>query len=49
MTYFKNASQTLPVRRIGQPEDIAQAVRFLIECGYVTGDVIYCDGGDRLI
>lgn len=47
--YFQAASQKLPARRIGQPEDIAQAVRFLIECGYITGDVIYCDGGDRLV
>jgi NAD(P)-dependent dehydrogenase (short-subunit alcohol dehydrogenase family) len=49
ITYFEQAQKTLPVRRIGQPEDIAQAVRFLIECGYITGDVIRCDGGALLI
>lgn len=48
-TYFEQAKKTLPVRRIGQPEDVAQAVRFLIECGYMTGDVIRCDGGALLI
>ena len=47
--YFQKAGQKLPCGRIGQPEDIAQIVRFLIECGYATGDVIFCDGGDRLI
>jgi NAD(P)-dependent dehydrogenase (short-subunit alcohol dehydrogenase family) len=49
LAYFKEVSQKLPAGRIGQPEDIAEAVRFLVECGYVTGEVIYCDGGDRLI
>ena len=48
-TYFEQAKQTLPVRRIGQPEDVAQAIRFLIECGYMTGDVVRCDGGALLI
>jgi 3-oxoacyl-[acyl-carrier protein] reductase len=42
---------TLPVRRGGQPEDIANAVEFLAaeEPGYVTGQVLYVDGGLGLI
>jgi pteridine reductase len=35
-----------PLRRVGEPEDIARAVRFLIvEAPYVTGQIIAVDGG----
>ncbi len=45
---FKSVGEKLLVGRVGQPEDIAEVVRFLIECGYMTGQVIYCDGGQSL-
>lgn len=37
----------IPVGRIGQPEDVANAVRFFAqpEAGYVTGQVLCVDGG----
>ncbi|MHC5004405.1 MAG: SDR family oxidoreductase, partial [Planctomycetota bacterium] len=37
----------LPVRRLGQPEEIAHVVSFLASdlAGYVTGQVIVADGG----
>jgi NAD(P)-dependent dehydrogenase (short-subunit alcohol dehydrogenase family) len=36
-----------PTRRIGQPEDIAHAVKFLAseEAGYITGHVLAVNGG----
>ncbi|HKY63565.1 MAG TPA: SDR family oxidoreductase, partial [bacterium] len=37
-------SQT-PLQRIGKPEDIAHAVKFLIEGDYMTGSLIHVDGG----
>jgi 3-oxoacyl-[acyl-carrier protein] reductase len=41
----------VPVRRGGVPEDIANAVAFFAgeEAGYVTGQVLYVDGGRGLI
>jgi NAD(P)-dependent dehydrogenase (short-subunit alcohol dehydrogenase family) len=37
-----------PVGRIGAPEDIAEAIAFLISNSFVTGHVLTCDGGLRL-
>lgn len=46
---FKEIAQKLPAKRMGQPEDIAQAARFLIECTYATGSVVHVDGGYSLV
>jgi len=39
-----------PVRRVGQPEDIAAAAAFLCsdEASYITGQTLYVDGGATL-
>ena len=34
--------------RLGAPEEIAHAVRFLLEADYVTGEIIHVDGGRHL-
>ncbi len=36
---------TTPLGRIGSPEDVAQAVIYLITADYVTGETIIVDGG----
>ncbi len=46
---FRQQEETLPVGRVGKADDVAHAVQFLIENGYVTGTVIECDGGMHLI
>ena len=38
----------VPLRRMAEPTEIFQAVRFIIECGYFTGRCIDVDGGLRL-
>ena len=38
----------VPLRRMAEPTEIFQAVRFIIECGYFTGRCIDIDGGMRL-
>ena len=42
----RSAGKTL-LRRWGSPEDVTQAVLYLIEAEYVTGEVIVVDGGER--
>jgi NAD(P)-dependent dehydrogenase (short-subunit alcohol dehydrogenase family) len=45
---FAQAAASVPVRRVGQPEDVAQAILFLIQDSFVTGTIIDCDGGAHL-
>lgn len=43
------ATTRLPGRRIGQPEDIANAVSFLISDSLVTGTVLHAEGAQLLV
>lgn len=45
---FAQYSASAAVGRVGEPEDVAHAIRFVIENTFVTGTVIACDGGLRL-
>lgn len=45
---FKQTAETLPVHRVGRPEDVAKAITFLIENEFVTGTIIEVDGGAHL-
>ena len=38
----------VPLRRVGEPEEVFKAVRFIIECDYFTGRCVDIDGGLRL-
>jgi NAD(P)-dependent dehydrogenase (short-subunit alcohol dehydrogenase family) len=42
-------AERLPVGRIGQPDDIADAIIFLIGNGFTTGTTLHVEGGHRLI
>ena len=47
----ENVASAIPVRRGGMPDDIANVAAFFAgeESGYVTGQVIYVDGGRGLL
>jgi 3-oxoacyl-[acyl-carrier protein] reductase len=47
--FIKGASQSIPVGRVGQPEDIAALVSYLVsdEAGFVSGQVVYAAGGPK--
>ena len=42
-------ASVLPVGRIGRPDEIADAVVFLMRNGYMTGVTLHVDGGHRLV
>lgn len=42
-------AQKLPVQRIGTPEEIADAVLFLMSNGFITGTTLLLDSGDALV
>jgi 3-oxoacyl-[acyl-carrier protein] reductase len=49
--FREGVAASVPVRRGGLPEDVANAVAFFAaeESGYVTGQVLYVDGGSELV
>ena len=46
----EDLKRSVPVQRIGQPEDVANAVRFFSEPAstYITGQLLYVCGGRSL-
>jgi len=47
--FMEHAAKEVPLRRVGQPEDVASTIAFLCsdDAGYVSGQVIYVAGGPR--
>ena len=47
--FIKFSAEQIPVQRVGQPEDIAHTVSFLVSegAGFVSGQVIYVAGGPK--
>tara|TARA_R110000765_G_C18964410_1_gene609844 strand:- start:7555 stop:8298 length:744 start_codon:yes stop_codon:yes gene_type:complete len=39
----------IPAKSLGQPDDIAQAIHYLCEAMYVTGQIITVDGGRSVV
>ena len=37
--------QMIPMGRMGSPQDVADAVSYLLNAPYVTGEVLRVDGG----
>ncbi len=47
--YLDKLSEEVPLRRHGAPEDVVSAVLFLLGSDFITGQVIYVDGGRHLM
>ena len=47
-SYLESHSHALPLQRHGGPRDIAEAIVFLLRSDFITGQVIYVDGGRHL-
>ncbi len=48
MALFNQIAASSPVGRVGKPEDVADAIAFVVRNTFVTGQVIQCDGGIQL-
>jgi len=46
---FESVGNTLPVGRVGEAPEIAQAYLFLMHEGFATGQIIVVDGGTLLV
>ncbi len=46
--YFAGISARNPVRRIGTPQDVADAVLFALTSTFLTGQTLHIDGGEPL-
>lgn len=46
---YENAARSLPVGRIGEPEDGAKAFLYLMREKYSTGQIVVVDGGSTLV
>ncbi|AWP81502.1 oxidoreductase, short chain dehydrogenase/reductase family protein [Bordetella bronchiseptica MBORD635] len=45
---FARAQSTLPVRRVGRPDDVARAILYLAGTGFATGSTVVVDGGGSI-
>lgn len=46
---FRRMTDRLPIRRIGEPGEVAEAYLYLMRGGYTTGQVLYVDGGQSVV
>lgn len=44
----RHLQETTPLRRLGAPDDVAEAVLYLLAAQYVTGEVVRVDGGRHI-
>jgi NAD(P)-dependent dehydrogenase (short-subunit alcohol dehydrogenase family) len=47
-SYIERLTHTVPLKRHGSPEDIAEAAVYLLKSDFLTGEVINVDGGRHL-
>jgi NAD(P)-dependent dehydrogenase (short-subunit alcohol dehydrogenase family) len=48
-TMLDQAAATLPARRVGQAEDVAEAILMLMANPFTTGSTLFIDGGGMLV
>jgi pteridine reductase len=48
-SYLEELAQAIPLKRHGGTRDIADAVLYLVKNDFVTGQIIYVDGGRHLV
>ena len=46
---LREMGQRVPLKRIGEPGEVAEAYLYLMRAGYTTGQVLYVDGGQSVV
>jgi NAD(P)-dependent dehydrogenase (short-subunit alcohol dehydrogenase family) len=46
---MKQMTERLPIARIGEPNEVAEAYLYLMKAGYTTGQVLLVDGGGSVV
>ncbi|MBS3735688.1 MAG: SDR family oxidoreductase [Candidatus Bipolaricaulota bacterium] len=47
--YLRNRTDRVPLKKRGREEDVARAVSYLLKTNFVTGQILYIDGGRNLL
>lgn len=47
-SYLENLAKNIPLKRHGTPADISQAALYLLSSDFLTGQIIFADGGQSL-
>ncbi|MGA9212859.1 SDR family oxidoreductase [Kaistella sp.] len=48
-SYLLNLAQNIPLKTIGNLEEILKAFRFILDSQFFTGQILYIDGGEHLV
>jgi len=46
--YLDRLAEKVPLKRKGNTKNVTEAIRFLLSNDYITGQIIFCDGGEHL-
>jgi pteridine reductase len=46
--YLQRLAERIPLRRSGSPHELAKGLLYLAEADFVTGEVLFIDGGEHL-
>lgn len=44
-SYLEKLSKSVPLQRVGSPDDVTEAILYLLRSDFVTGQVLFIDGG----
>lgn len=48
-SYMEQKKNTVPLRKYGSPSDVVETILFLLRSDFITGQVVYVDGGKHLV
>ena len=48
-SYLERLAKNIPLQKKGSLDNIARSVIFLLENDYITGQILFNDGGEHLI